>query len=185
MKLLIITPDYLSHYLPLSAVAAAAVAAGADVTVATGNGLGPRVTSDGFAWTRLRTARSSNAGAPKVDDDLRAFFAATRRGMTATLLEQARARGRDLLWQPVAVANDTLDVVRSESPDAILVDHLAFGATLGLRAAGVSFTTFVPGHPSQVPGPDEVYGYPVGWPRCIEDEQDGNDILTWPHLGRS
>lgn len=172
MKLLIISPDFLSHYLPLSAVAAAARDAGADVTVATGDALRSRVITDGSRWARLRLARSANAGTPQLDADLRAFFDSTRHGMIATLLEQARARGQDLLWQPAAVARNTLALIDAAQPDAVLVDHLAFGATLALRSASVPFTTFVPGHPSQLPTQDEVYGCPVGWPRSIEVERN-------------
>ena len=47
----------------------------------------------------------------------------------------------------------------------MVVDHLAFSTTLALRAAGQPFTTFVPGHPTQLPVAGEVYGFPSAWPR--------------------
>ena len=170
MKLLVISPDYLSHYLPLSAIAAAWRAGGGDVTVATGQSIGEQVRTSGLDWQELRMSRGSNAGLAAddlPDDDLRPFFAATRLGMVSTLRYQAEQRGADLLWEPELVARATVDIVRRSQPHAILVDHLAFAATLGLRAAGIPFTTFVPGHPTQVPVGDEVYGYPVGWPSAI------------------
>ena len=68
-------------------------------------------------------------------DSLRGFFDATRRGMVPTLAYQARERLVDLMWRPVEKARATLDVVEAVRPDAILVDHLAYGARLGLWAA--------------------------------------------------
>jgi len=169
VKLLVVTPDYLSHYLPLSAVAAEAVGRGIEVTVATGDGLADRVRSSGCAWAPLRMSRGSNTGIKRVDDpddDLRAFMRATAEGMVPTLLQQAAARGDDLLWNPVEVGRAALDVVDRVAPDAVLVDHLAFATTMALRAGGVPFTTFVPGHPSQLPAPGERYGSPIAWPSC-------------------
>ena len=166
----IISPDYLSHFLPMSAIAAAWQADGGDVTVATGRSIRDHVRAAGLDWRELRMSRGSNAGIAgdgSPDDDLRPFFAATRLGMVPTLRYQADQRGTDLLWEPETVARATIDVVDEVAPDAILVDHLAFAATLGLRAAAIPFTTFVPGHPTQLPVADEVYGHPTRWPSAI------------------
>lgn len=171
MTLLVVTPDFLSHYLPLSAVATEAARRNIDVVVATGPTLAPRVHDDGFRWAELRMSASSNPGVlgdrEHADRHLRSFFAATRHGMVATLRNQAEARTHDLLWEPETVARDIVSIVDRERPDAVVVDHLAFAGTLGLRAAGHPFTTFVPGHPCQVPVGDERYGYPTAWPRAI------------------
>ena len=170
MKLLVVTPDYLSHYLPLSAIAARAARAGIDVVVASGPGLRPRVMSDGHRWTELCMSAGSNAGlrpAVQLRDDLRPFFAATARGMVPTLRHQADRRRHDLLWQPRQVAEKTIRIVEREAPHAVLVDHLCVAARLGLYAAAVPATTFVPGHPSQLPVAGEVYGFPVAWPRWV------------------
>ena len=170
MRLLVVTPDYLSHYLPLNAIAARAARAGIDVVVASGPGLRPRVMSDGHRWTELRMSAGSNAGLRPVvqlGDDLRPFFAATARGMVPTLRHQADRRRHDLLWQPRQVAEETIRIVEREAPHAVLVDHLCVAARLGLYAAGVPATTFVPGHPSQLPVAGEVYGFPVAWPRWV------------------
>ncbi|MET0461173.1 MAG: glycosyltransferase [Ilumatobacteraceae bacterium] len=175
MRLLVVTPDYASHYFPLAAVATAARRRGAEVIVATGLTLRARVEADGFGWRPLRLSRGSNAGIARRDDpadDLRAFFAATRDGMVATLRQQADARGDDLLWEPERVAADVLALVDRLRPDAIVVDHLAFSVTLALRAAGRPFTTFVPGHPTQLPVAGEVYGYPTAWPAAVPVDED-------------
>lgn len=174
MNLLVISPDYTSHYLPMAAVALAARRRGISVTIATGTSLRQRVEADRFDWRPLRLAAGANPG--RLDrrdpdtaaaDDLAPFFAATRDGMVAVLRQQAERRRDDLLWQPREVVESVRSIVDEVAPDAVLVDHLAFAATLALRAIGRPFTTFVAGHPSQLPGPGEVYGYPVAWPRCI------------------
>ena len=61
--------------------------------------------------------------------------------MIPTLRYQAEVRAQDLLWEPVEAARRTIEIVRQVRPDAILVDHLAFGATIGLRAAGLRTPT--------------------------------------------
>ena len=81
MKLLVACPDYASHYLPLSAIAAAARRRGVTTVVATGPALRARVERDGFHWRSLVTARGANPGvlaerdrAVAGSDDLTAFF---------------------------------------------------------------------------------------------------------------
>ena len=170
MRLLIISPDYLSHFLPMSAIAAAWAADGGDVTVATGRSIRDHVRAAGLGWRELRMSRGSNAGIAgegSPDDDLRPFFAATRLGMVPTLRYQADQRDTDLLWEPETVARATIDIVDQVAPDAILADHLAVACTLGLRAAAIPFASFVPGHPTQLPVADEVYGHPTRWPSAI------------------
>ena len=192
MKLLLICPDYISHYLPMSAVAAAGRCRGATVVVATGSLLRERVERDGFQWRHLAMSRGGNPGLlsererPVADaDDLSAFFDATRLGMVATLRHQALARADDLLWEPAYVADQVGALVAVEQPDAILADHLSFAATLALRAGGHAFTTFVPGHPAQLPCGGEVYGSPTTWPRSFAIEHDelcrGRSALSGGH----
>jgi MGT family glycosyltransferase len=57
-------------------------------------------------------------------------------------------------------------------PDQILVDHLAFGATLGLHAAGIPYSDVVLGHPTALPVGDEAYGSLATWPMCCRPESD-------------
>jgi len=174
VKLLVVSPEFASHYTPLASIGAAAQCRGADVVVATGPAMASRVAAAGFAWRQLRMSAGSNpgiltrAGNGADATDMAGFFTATRGGMVSTLRYQADMRSRDLLWRPATVATAMLQIVAEEEPDAIVADHLAFACTLGLRVAGRRFTTFVPGHPSQLPVGDEIYGYPVAWPSCLE-----------------
>jgi MGT family glycosyltransferase len=174
MTLLVISPDYASHLLPLAAIATAWQHRGERVVVATGPATAPIVRQFGFEHVPLQLGRGSNPGVIKpedqpVDEDLslRAFFDATRLGMTATLHHQASERLTDLMWQPATKAAETVDVVERVRPDAIVVDHLAFSARLGLAAARIPYADVVLGHPSALPVGDELYGFPSDWPAAF------------------
>ncbi len=159
MTLLVISPDYASHLLPLATLATAWADRGERVVVASGPAVAPIVAGFG---TRRR--RSSWAGAPTRASSgprtsplarttsLRGFFAATRQGMVATLAYQAGGtRRRPALGTPEATAEAVLRTIDAVRPDTIVVDHLAFSATLALRAARIPFADVVLGHPSALP----------------------------------
>ncbi len=180
MTLLVISPDYASHLYPLATLATAWRDHGERVVVATGPATDAVVREFGFEREHLQLGRGSNPGViraeeqpPGEDDSLRGFFAATREGAVAALAFQARARGDDLLWNAPAVARQVHDLVERVHPDAVLVDHLAFGARLGLVSAKVPHADVVLGHPSALTVGDEVYGYPPAWPRCIDPDPAG------------
>ncbi len=173
MTLLIISPDYASHLLPLATLGAAWREAGERVVVATGPATDALVRSFGFERVQLQLGKGSNPGVIRAeqqpageDDALRGFFDATREGMVQTLRFQAEARLSDLLWRPVDAARAVQRVVDEVRPDAVVVDHLAFSARLGLIAAGIRHADVVLGHPSALPIPaaGEVYGFPPEWP---------------------
>jgi UDP:flavonoid glycosyltransferase YjiC (YdhE family) len=180
MTLLVVSPDYASHLLPLAALATAWRDSGERVVVATGPATAGVVAGFGYERVDVRLGRGSNPGViraeqqPRGEDDaLRGFFEATRRGPVETLAFQARARSSDLLWRPVPTARAVLDVVDAVRPDHVLVDHLAFSARLGLVAAGVRHADVVLGHPTALPVGDEVYGLPPAWPAAIRPDPAG------------
>ena len=165
MTALLVSPDYLSHYLPMSAVGAALHDAGRKVVFATGEGLRDRVLArlaDGFGHVELRLGAGSNARADIDGDDpgLSDFLTATRQGMTATLALQARRRGRDLLWEPELVTARLAEIMDEVRPALVCSDQLAFGASLAFRALGVEYTSFLPGHPCQLPRLGIPFGFP-------------------------
>ncbi|MGV8970334.1 MAG: glycosyltransferase [Microbacteriaceae bacterium] len=175
MTLLIISPDYASHLFPLATLGTAWKEAGERVVVATGFATASIVESFGFERIHLQLGRGSNPGViraedqPRGEDDaLRGFFDATRQGMIETLDFQARARGADLLWEPVDTAKAVQAVIAKVQPDHVIVDHLAFSARLALTALGVPYADVVLGHPSALPVGDEVYGYPPAWPHAFK-----------------
>lgn len=178
MTLLVISPDYASHLLPLATLATAWQDAGERVVVATGTATDAIVRRFGFEREHLQLGRGSNPGVIRAEEQprgedaaLRGFFAATRRGAVETLAFQAAARGDDLLWDPLNVARQVLHAVERVRPDHVLVDHLAFSARLALMSAGVRHGDVLPGHPrSLTVGADEVYGYPSAWPRRLHPD---------------
>jgi UDP:flavonoid glycosyltransferase YjiC (YdhE family) len=179
MTLLVISPDYASHLLPLATLATAWRDAGERVVVASGSATAAMTAEFGFERTDLRLGRGSNPGVIRAenqvrgeDDALRGFFAATERGMVETLLYQANARSADLLWDPVNTARRVLAVVDEVRPDRVIVDHLAFSARLALLAGGVPHGDVVLGHPSALPVGAEVYGYPPAWPAAFAPDPD-------------
>ena len=174
MTALLVSPDYVSHYLPLAAVGSALRDAGREVVVATGGGLRDRVLGDGFGHVELRLGAGSNAR-PETgagDEGTRDFLAATYGGMVATLEHQARRRLHDLLWDPEHVTARLAEIVDEVDPELVLSDHLAFGASLALRALGVPYTAFLPGHPCQVPPREQSFGYPARRPPGFAEEHE-------------
>ena len=184
MTLLVISPDYASHLLPLATLATAWRDRGERVVVASGPATADIVAGFGFERSELRLGRGSNPGVIKAEDQpvdegdsLRGFFEATRRGAVPTLKYQAAERLVDLMWQPVEAARATRRIVERFAPDEILVDHLAFSARLGLTTAGIPYGDVVLGHPSALPVGDEVYGLPPEWPSAFRPDAGELDEL--------
>lgn len=184
MTTLVLSPAYASHYGPLAVHGARLAAEGERVVVATGAALRDRVVADGFEWRELALGRGANTGVIRPEQQeaeeerhLRAFFAATRRGAVPALLLQAERRTDDLLWRPEAVARRLDAVIAELRPDRIVSDHIALSATLALRALDVRWDSFVPGHPTQLPVDDEVYGEPPYWPRAVDPPAEDRDRL--------
>jgi zeaxanthin glucosyltransferase len=175
MKLLVVSPDYASHALPMIEVAKAWAATHGEAVVATGQATRPLVEAAGLTWVELRLGKGSNGGVIEADkqpvgedDHLRAFFDATRAGPVATLCYQADARRHDLLHEPDRVLDRLTDIMREVQPDRVVVDHVAFGARVALHALGVQPATMVLGHPSALSAPGEVYGLPPTWPTALQ-----------------
>ncbi len=184
MKFLVICPDYASHANGLLEVAAAAKDRGHRVVFATGEAVGPSVMAAGLEWQPLRLGRGHNAGTIRIeeqavgeDDHLREFFAATRRGPAAVLTYQARARQQDLLFEPDRVLDDIAGLIALVTPDRVVVDHVAFGATLALYALDIPYTSVVLGHPTALPVEGEVYGLPPEWPDEVRPSDGELDQL--------
>ncbi|MFT4517780.1 MAG: zeaxanthin glucosyltransferase [Halioglobus sp.] len=177
MTLLVISPDYASHYGPLAVIARAAQQGGRRVVIATGHSLRERVKAQGFEWRELNLAASSNSGVVTRNASIDRFLAATRRGPLDTIRYQATQRQIDLLWKPEQVVGSVAALYTDLEPEEVLVDHVSFGSTLAMYAVGGAFTTLVPGHPSQLPVGKERYGIPAAWPACMRpDPEQLNEV---------
>ena len=166
-SVLLITPDYISHYLPIASIGAEWLRRGYRVWVATGDKLQPRVRTDGFDYARLplgasgigdflRTSSMSAEEVSKLQESLRA----TAAGVVAAFKFQASHRESDLLWHVDEIFSRLGESISEIRPDFILSVHLASNATAALLAHGAKFATLVTGHHAQVPVDDEVYGVP-------------------------
>jgi UDP:flavonoid glycosyltransferase YjiC (YdhE family) len=185
VTLLVISPDYASHLLPLVTLATAWRDAGERVVVASGPATAGIVAEFGFERVNLQLGRGSNAGVIRAEDQvdeeadsLRGFFDATRRGMVETLSYQARERLVDLMWEPERAGREVLRLVDELQPDDILIDHLAFSARLALSVAGIPYGDVVLGHPSALPVGDEKYGFPPTWPAAFQPSAAELDALA-------
>jgi zeaxanthin glucosyltransferase len=179
LRALIVSPDYASHYLPLSALGQALAARGHEVAVATGPSLAGRVRGDGFEHHELALGPASNPGLLRASEQpageaarLQAFLDATRAGMIATLRVQAELRRHDLLWRPEAVTRRLREILAEARPTLVVSDQLAFGATLALSALEQPYVSFHPGHPSALPGPGELFGFPAHRPAEFAADPD-------------
>ena len=172
MSLLILSPDFASHYRPLAVIGRAAAEAGCRVVVATGDHLRPYIEADGFEWRLLRLGAGGNPGIVRRSPAIDRFLAATSEGPVATLRLQAADRLDDLLWEPEQVMRDVARLVDEIQPERIVVDHVSFGATLAASATGRPFVTVVPGHPTQLPVAEERYGIPPIWPLSMTPDPE-------------
>jgi len=177
MTLLVVSPDYASHLLPLATLATAWRDRGERVVVATGPATAGIVEAFGFERRDLRLGRGSNPGViaageqpPDEGASLRGFFRATEQGALATLRYQAEERLTDLMWDPVGRARATRRIVEDLAPDQVIVDHLAFSARLGLLSAGIAHGDVVLGHPTALPVGTELYGVPPAWPAAFDPD---------------
>ena len=160
MTLLVISPDYASHLLPLATLATAWRDAGERVVVATGPSTGPIVESVRLrARATCRSAAGRNPGVIRADeqpdeeaDSLRGFFDATRLGMVPTLRYQASERLTDLMWDPVAAGRAHARGRRgraSRMPSSSITSRSAPGSRC--RPPASDYADVVLGHPSALP----------------------------------
>ena len=131
----------------------------------------------------LRLGAGSNPTPEASGDDpgLDQSLAATREGMVSTLELQARRRLHDLLWEPQRVTARLAEIVDDLRPAIVLSDQLAFGAALAFRALDIPFSSFLPGHPCQLPPPGVPFGYPAHRPAGFAE---GKELTTLNALCR-
>ena len=122
MKILIITPDYTSHYYPLIKIGNIFKAKGYEVYFACGDSLKQMVINDGFLHINLVTGEESNSGIITNEriKQIQASFEATKKGMIKTLIYQAENRLHDLLWEPHTVFERIKNIIAEFEPVLII-----------------------------------------------------------------
>ncbi|MET9390860.1 glycosyltransferase [Streptomyces sp. NPDC006624] len=174
-RIVIVSPPFHSHAAPLSALAAALAADGAEVFFACAPAFEPLADRAGAGFVPLTVTRNANTGVAERTDQaareaarLGEFLTATRHGPVETLLTQARHRRADMLADPEGVYEDLRELDRRLRPDWYVVDQLAYAATLALHCLGVPYASYCPGHPSYVlSGPEAFFGLPRDWPDAV------------------
>ena len=179
VTLLVISPDYASHLLPLATLATAwrgrGRAGGRRHRARHGR---HRRGRSGSSASTCRLGRGSNPGVIRADqqpagedDSLRGFFDATRRGMRANpAVPGPGPRATTCCGTRWRSPTEVQQIVERLRPDAMIVDHLAFSARLGLISGGIRHADVVLGHPTALPVGHEVYGYPPRWPPAFTPE---------------
>ncbi|MFE1250171.1 glycosyltransferase [Streptomyces sp. NPDC058741] len=177
-RIVVVSPPFHSHATPLSALAGALAARGAEVFFACAPAFEPLADRAGVRFVPLTVTRNANTGVAERTDQaareaerLTEFLRATRRGPVETLLTQARHRRADMLADPEGVYEDLRAVDRRLRPDWYVVDQLAYAATLALHCLGVPYASYCPGHPGYVlSGPDAFFGLPHDWPEAVRPD---------------
>ena len=138
--------------------------------MATGPALRERVLADGFEHAELVLGRGEQRRALASRDQPEEERAAAgllrrRRGGDDRDARATRSAGaiRHAL-AACAVARRLEGILAAVRAAPVVVDHLAFGATLALRALEPPYVSLLPSHPCQLPPPGDPDGFPVRFP---------------------
>lgn len=177
-RIVVVSPPFLSHATPLSALAAALRARGAEVYFACAPDFEELAVRARVRFVPLLVTRNANTGVAEATRQdateagrLTEFLEATRKGAVETLVTQARHRRADMLADPDGVYGALGALDERLRPDWYVVDQLSYAATLALHCLGVPYATYCPGHPTYVPaGPGAWFGVPYEWPRALRPD---------------
>ncbi|MGW1139712.1 glycosyltransferase [Streptomyces zhihengii] len=174
-RVVVVSPPFASHATPLSVLATALAAEGADVFFACAPEFAGLARGDGVAFVPLTVTRNANTGVAEATRQpaeeaarLGEFLEATRAGAVPTLLTQARHRRADMLADPEGVLSALRGLHERLRPHWYVTDQLGFAVTLALHCMGVPYATFCPGHPGYLPADSDAYfGVPYDWPASL------------------
>ncbi|MFI1377072.1 glycosyltransferase [Streptomyces longwoodensis] len=177
-RIVVVSPPFASHAVPLSVLASALRRRGAEVYFACAPAFEELAARAGVAFLPLTVTRNANTGVAQTTDQaaeeaarLAEFVDATRAGAVETLVTQARHRRADMLADPEGVHAALRAVDERLRPDWYVVDQLSYAVTLALHCLGAPYATFCPGHPTYVlSGPDALFGVPYDWPEALRPD---------------
>lgn len=174
VKLVVITPGYISHYKPIAVFLKSCGLTGDEVLVATNVALQSIVDGDGFRFCEFQAWKNSNPGKMdmerQLDEErriLEASYESTHKGMISALRFQAEHRLHDLFARLEEIENDIRQLVSIYHPKLFLSVQLCYNVAAVLEKLEIPYITYVTGNPDQLPRPDEVYGYPHYPPKSI------------------
>ncbi|MFE3373625.1 glycosyltransferase [Streptomyces sp. NPDC059173] len=186
-RIVVVSPPFASHAVPLATLARSLGARGAEVFLACAEEFAHLAQGDGVRFIPLTVTRNANTGVAEATRQpleeaarLGEFLEATRAGAVPTLLTQARHRRADMLADPEGVLRKLRALDERLRPDWYVTDQLSFAVTLALHCMGAPYATFCPGHPTYLPaGPEAYFGVPYDWPRALRpDEKDADRLLV-------
>ncbi|MGW3407046.1 glycosyltransferase, partial [Streptomyces zhihengii] len=140
-RVVVVSPPFASHATPLSVLATALAAEGADVFFACAPEFAGLARGDGVAFVPLTVTRNANTGVAEATRQpaeeaarLGEFLEATRAGAVPTLLTQARHRRADMLADPEGVLSALRGLHERLRPHWYVTDQLGFAVTLALTS---------------------------------------------------
>ncbi|MFJ9732726.1 glycosyltransferase [Streptomyces sp. NPDC101171] len=177
-RIVVVSPPFASHATPLSVLAAALGARGAEVYFACAPAFEELAVRAGVNFVPLTVTRNANTGVAEATEQaadeaarLAEFVQATGKGAVEALVTQARHRQADMLADPDGVHAALRAVDERLRPDWFVVDQLSYPVTLALHCLRLAYATFCPGHPTYVlSGPGALFGVPYDWPDVLRPE---------------
>lgn len=175
--IIILSPPFYSHFMPLLEFSLGLKAYGMKVTMACSQDFRAIIEENGLGFREININRNRNTKIAAATEQeaserkrLEEFFSATKKGPIPTLITQLNHRRADTFADP----EDLLEAIRDTNeilkPDFWLVDLLSYGATLCLHCLGLPYFTFCPPHPASIPAAGLPYNIPQHWPIGLEPE---------------
>lgn len=140
-----------------------------EIIIATEPEFKPQVEAEGkqFSFVEFKDGKQVNSGRGFSADD---FISATRSGALKTLQFQSQKRMLDMVSDPKELEPEVQRLVAEVEPDRAIGNYIHFSLTQILydMFGREGFSTFVPGHPLQLPLPGDLYGVPPYFPDFVE-----------------
>ncbi|KAF0092582.1 MAG: UDP-glucuronosyl/UDP-glucosyltransferase [Fusobacteria bacterium] len=182
--IIILSPPFYSHFMPLLEFSIGLKAQGLKVTMACSQDFKTIIEENGLLFREININRNRNTGIAEATNQesaekirLEEFFTATRKGPFSTLITQLNHRRADTFADPEELLEAIQITNELIKPDCWIVDLLSYGATLSLHCLGLPYITFCPPHPASIPTIGLPYNIPQHWPLGLEPAPDQLETL--------
>ncbi|MFI1890180.1 glycosyltransferase [Streptomyces jumonjinensis] len=168
----LISPPFLSHARPMAVLGSALRKAGAAVSFVCAAPFSFLAERCGLDFYALSTTENQNTGVATATRQSRhdrerlvEFLESTRHGAVPALRTQTLHRQADMLGQPHRILSEVQRLHRSRKADWYVVDQLNYAVTLAMHCLGLTYASYIPGHPSYlIEEDDQYFGLPREWP---------------------